>query len=231
KNLFLPVVLIALPALLVVRQPDLGTALLLSFGGIVLIFLSGARMSLFVGAIAIALVAIPVGWGALHDYQQDRVLTFLDPERDPQGTGYHIRQSKIALGSGGLTGKGYLQGTQSHLNFLPEMHTDFIFTMFAEEFGLFGSLFLLGLYAALIVFGNFTASQSRSHFGRLVASGATTVVFLYVFINIAMVMGLLPVVGVPLPLVSFGGSATLTVMFALGLIMNVAVHSKVRLDR
>lgn len=231
SSLIEPVLLMLLPVALVVRQPDLGTSLLLMAGGITMIFLSGMRLWLFAAGGAAALAAIPIGWQFLRDYQKDRVLTFLDPSRDPLGAGYHITQSKIALGSGGLSGKGYLQGTQSHLNFLPEMHTDFIFTMLAEEWGLIGGLALLGAYMIILIYGVVVSMRARSQFGRMLAMGLSMTVFLYVFINVAMVMGLLPVVGVPLPLVSHGGSATLTVMIAFGLILSVAVHSEVTIAR
>jgi rod shape determining protein RodA len=172
-----------------------------------------------------------VAWNLLHDYQKNRVLTFLDPERDPLGSGYHILQSKIAFGSGGVFGKGYLLGTQSHLNFLPEKQTDFIFTMLAEEFGLMGALTLLLIYAVLIGYGFAIALRSRSHFGRLMAMGLTFNLFLFVFINTAMVMGIIPVVGVPLPLISYGGTAMLTVLIGFGLIMSVYVHRDARIGR
>ncbi|MGD8326925.1 MAG: rod shape-determining protein RodA [Sphingomonadales bacterium] len=231
SSLIEPVLLMLLPVALVVRQPDLGTSLLLMAGGITMIFLSGMRMWLFIAGGTAALAAIPIGWQFLRDYQKDRVLTFLDPSRDPLGAGYHITQSKIALGSGGLSGKGYLQGTQSHLNFLPEMHTDFIFTMLAEEWGLIGGLILLSAYMIVLIYGVVVSMRARSQFGRMLAMGLSMTVFLYIFINVAMVMGLLPVVGVPLPLVSYGGSATMTVMIAFGLILSVAVHSEVTIAR
>ena len=167
----------------------------------------------------------------MHDYQRKRVLTFLNPESDPSGSGYHIMQSMIALGSGGLLGKGYGLGSQSQLNFLPEKQTDFIFTMLAEEWGLLGGLALLALYTLVMVYGYFIAFRSRSHFGRLLALGIVVNLFLYVFINTAMVMGLIPVVGVPLPLVSYGGTAMLTVMFGSGLLMSVYVHRDARIGR
>lgn len=232
SSLIEPVLLMLLPVALVIRQPDLGTSLLLMAGGITMIFLSGMHLRLFAAGAGIALVAIPLSWKfLLRDYQKDRVLTFLDPSRDPLGAGYHITQSKIALGSGGMSGKGYLQGTQSHLNFLPEMHTDFIFTMLAEEWGMIGGLVLLGAYMVVLIYGIVVSMRSRSQFGRMLAMGLSMTVFLYLFINVAMVMGLLPVVGVPLPLVSWGGSATLTVMIAFGLILSVAVHSEVTIAR
>jgi len=224
-----PLLLIALPALLVLKQPDLGTAGMLIMGGGALFFAAGVRLWKFTVLIAGGLAAIPVGWNMLHDYQKNRVLTFIDPERDPLGAGYHILQSKIAFGSGGVFGKGFLLGTQSHLNFLPEKQTDFIFTMLAEEFGLVGVLTLLLIYAALIAYGFAIAMRSRSQFGRLLALGLTINLFLFVFINMAMVMGIIPVVGVPLPLISYGGTAMLTVLIGFGLVMNVYVHRDSRI--
>ena len=174
---------------------------------------------------------MPIAWRFLRDYQKNRIYTFLDPENDPLGAGYHSLQSKIAIGSGGTFGKGFLAGTQSHLSFLPERQTDFIFTMLAEEFGLVGGLGLLALYSLVFVYGYAIAFRSRSHFGRLLAFGITTNIFLYVFINTAMVMGLIPVVGVPLPLISYGGTSMLTVMFGFGLLMSVYVHRDTRIGR
>jgi rod shape determining protein RodA len=174
---------------------------------------------------------LPFAWHHLKDYQKNRILMFLNPESDPLGAGYHILQSKIALGSGGLFGRGFLEGTQSHLNFLPEKQTDFIFTMLAEELGLVGGLVLLGLYTLVFVYGFAIALRSRSHFGRLLGLGVTINFFLYVFINTAMVMGLIPVVGVPLPLISYGGTAMLTVMFGFGLLISVYIHRDTRIGR
>ncbi len=230
-HLIIPILMVGIPAYLVIRQPDLGTTALIAAGGIAVIFLGGARAWLFWGGFGAMLVGLPFLWGRLLDYQKDRILTFINPESDPLGAGYQIIQSKIALGSGGLTGKGFLQGTQSHLNFLPEMKTDFIFTVLAEEFGLVGGLTLLGLYSVLILYGLYASVMCRSNFGRLLAAGLTVTIFLYVFINVGMVMGILPVVGVPLPLVSYGGSAMLTVMVAYGLIFSVAIHRNVNLSR
>jgi rod shape determining protein RodA len=229
--LFPPLLLVAMPALLVLKQPDLGTAGMLIMGGGALFFAAGVRLWKFGVLLAAGLGAIPVAWNMLHDYQRNRVLTFLDPERDPLGSGYHILQSKIAFGSGGVFGKGYLLGTQSHLNFLPEKQTDFIFTMLAEEFGLMGALTLLVTYAVLIAYGFAIAVRSRSHFGRLLALGLTFNLFLFVFINTAMVMGIIPVVGVPLPLISYGGTAMLTVLIGFGLIMSVYIHRDSRFGR
>jgi rod shape determining protein RodA len=226
-----PLAMIGLPALLVLKQPDLGTAGMLIMGGGAMFFAAGVRLWKFGVLIAAGLAAIPVAWNLLHDYQRNRVLTFLDPERDPLGSGYHILQSKIAFGSGGVFGKGFLLGTQSHLNFLPEKQTDFIFTMLAEEFGLAGALTLLVIYAVLIAYGFAIALRSRSHFGRLLALGLTFNLFLFVFINTAMVMGIIPVVGVPLPLVSYGGTAMLTVLIGFGLIMSVYIHRDARIGR
>ena len=230
-QLLFPILLVATPTALVLRQPDLGTALLLLIGSAAMFFLAGVRIWKFVLVGLIGLASIPVGWSMLHTYQKKRIMTFLSPESDPLGSGYHILQSKIALGSGGVFGNGFMQGTQSHLRFLPEMQTDFIFTMYAEEFGLVGGLFLIALYAAIVIYGFAIAMRSRSHFGRLVAMGVITTFFLYVFMNIAMVMGLIPVVGVPLPLISYGGTAMMTVLIGFGLLMNVYIHRDMRISR
>jgi len=229
--LLVPAILIVLPCLLIIRQPDLGTALMLTAAGGVVIFLAGASKWLFIGGAAAAGAAIPLGIGLLRDYQKTRLLSFLNPESDPMGAGYQVIQSKIALGSGGVTGKGFLQGTQSHLNFLPEMKTDFIFTVLAEEFGLLGGLTVLVLYAVPIFYAVYVGVTCRNQFGRLLAGGLAVTVFLYVLINVAMVMGLLPVVGVPLPLISYGGSAMLTVMAVMGLILSVALNRRLIIPR
>ena len=231
RHLIVPLFIVAAPTALVLRQPDLGTALMLVFVGAGLMFVAGVRIWKFVVVGMAAIASVPVAWQFLRDYQKQRVLTFFDPESDPLGAGYHIIQSKIALGSGGLFGKGLLQGTQSHLSFLPEMQTDFIFTMLAEEFGLAGGLGLLFLYTVILIYGIAISVRCRSQFGRLVGIGATLTFFLYVFINIAMVMGLIPVVGVPLPLISYGGTAMLTVLVGFGLLMNVYVHRDVVIGR
>ena len=230
-QLLFPILLVAAPTALVLRQPDLGTSLLLLIGSAAIFFLAGVRIWKFILIGLIGLASIPVGWSMLHNYQKNRIMTFLSPESDPLGSGYHILQSKIALGSGGVFGNGFLQGTQSHLRFLPEMQTDFIFTMYAEEFGLVGGLFLIALYAAIVIYGFAIAMRSRSHFGRLVAMGVITTFFLYVFMNIAMVMGLIPVVGVPLPLISYGGTAMMTVLIGFGLLMNVYIHRDMQISR
>jgi len=187
------------------------------------------RYFLFAGILAASV--IPLAWQFLREYQKERILTFINPEADPLGAGYHILQSKIALGSGGLFGRGFMHGTQSHLNFLPEHQTDFIFTMLAEELGLIGALGLITLYIFLFGYGFAIALRSRNHFGRLLGIGLTTTLFLYVFINIAMVAGLVPVVGVPLPLVSYGGTAMMTVLASLGLLMSIYVHRDEQIGR
>lgn len=219
-----PLLLVAAPVALVLRQPDLGTALLLIAGAGIVFFVAGVSLWMFATVVGIAVPTIFFGYQFLHEYQQKRILTFLNPENDPLGAGYHILQSKIALGSGGVFGKGLLQGTQSHLNYLPEMRTDFIFSMLAEEFGMIGGLLLFALYVLLIAYGYAIAYRSRNHFGKLLAIGMTGVFFLYVFINVAMVMGLVPVVGVPLPLISYGGTSMLTLLIGFGLIMSTYLH-------
>ncbi len=231
RNLAVPLLLIVLPAALVIRQPDLGTTLLMVAGGVTVMFLAGVPRRVFaVGALG-AIAAGVVGYYQLRDYQKKRILTFLDPSTDPLGAGYHIQQSKIALGSGGLSGKGFRQGTQAHLEFLPEGDTDFIATVLAEEFGFIGAVTMLALYTMVIIYGFIIALTARSQFARLLALGVTTTFFLYVFINLAMVMGLIPVVGVPLPLVSYGGSAVMTLMLGMGLLMCVHVHKYVPISR
>ena len=226
-----PALLVLLPAALVMKQPDLGTAMMLVLTGGAIFFLVGVRWWKFALVLAAGGAAVPVLWRFLKDYQKARIASFLNPESDPLGAGYHSLQSKIAIGSGGLFGKGFLMGSQSHLSFLPERQTDFIFTMLAEEFGLVGGLVLLGLYTLVFVYGFAIAFRSRSHFGRLLALGVTVNFFLYVFINTAMVMGLIPVVGVPLPLISYGGTSMLTVMYGFGLMMCVYVHRDARIGR
>lgn len=217
--------LIAAPAALVMLQPDLGTALSITFGGVVVMFLAGVRLWLFAGAALATIAAMPLAWSMLHEYQRKRVLIFLDPATDPRGAGYHIMQSKIAIGSGGLSGKGYLGGTQSHLDYLPELHTDFIFATMAEEWGLLGGLFILIGFGIILAWGIVTALRAKGQFQRLLALGLTATLFFYLAINMMMVMGLAPVVGIPLPLISYGGSAMMTVMILLGLIMGIARHN------
>ena len=230
-NLIVPALMILAPAGLVMKQPDLGTAVMLGLIGAAIFFAAGVRLWQFAMVIGGGLAATPFAWHFLRPYQKQRILTFLDPESDPLGSGYHIIQSKIALGSGGIFGKGFLQGTQSHLNFLPEKQTDFIFTMFAEEFGLIGGLALLGLFTLIIAYCVAISLRIQSQFGRLLAFGVAATFFFYLFINTAMVMGILPVVGVPLPLVSHGGTAMLAVMIGFGLVMSANIHRDTRIGR
>jgi len=224
-RLALALAMIAAPVVLVLMQPNLGTATLLALCGALLLFLAGLSWYWIVPAVAAVIVAVPTAWQfALHDYQKQRVMTFLDPSTDALGAGWNITQAKIALGSGGIVGKGFLMGTQSRLNFLPEKETDFIFTMVGEEFGFFGTMALLAIFAVVIYYGLQTAMRARSQFGRLLAMGITVNFFLYIMINGLMVMGLIPVVGIPMPLISYGGTAMMTVMFGFGLLMSVHVH-------
>ncbi len=214
--------LIGVPAAIVMKQPDLGTALMICAGGATVMFLAGIPLRLFIGGGLAAAVAIPLAVNfLLHDYQRNRVLIFLDPESDPLGTGYHISQSKIAIGSGGIWGKGFLQGTQSHLDYLPEGHTDFVFATMAEEWGLVGGCLLILAFLLVIRWGVEVGQRAQSRFARLTAAGLATTIFFYVAINLAMVMGLAPVVGIPLPLVSFGSSAQMTVLLCLGILMSI----------
>ncbi|MBP6809710.1 MAG: rod shape-determining protein RodA [Chromatiaceae bacterium] len=217
-------ILTAVPAVLIARQPDLGTALLVGSAGAFVLFLAGLSWRLIALLVAIAAALAPLLWSQMLDYQKNRVLTLFDPESDPLGTGYHIIQSKIAIGSGGVYGKGWGLGTQSHLEFLPERSTDFIFAVLGEELGLFGVLALLGIYLFIIFRGLYIASQSQDAFGLLLAGGLTLVFFVYLFVNTGMVSGLLPVVGVPLPLVSYGGTSMVTILAGFGLIMAVHTH-------
>ncbi len=221
SSLVQPAIMIAIPMGLVMLQPDLGTALSIAFGGIIVIFLAGARMSLFVGGGVALAAAIPIAIGFLHDYQRRRILIFLDPEADPLGAGYHITQSKIAIGSGGLSGKGFLSGTQSHLQYLPELHTDFIFATMAEEWGFLGMLFVLACYVIIVGWSIGVALKCKTQFARLLAMGLACTLFFYIFINLAMVMGFAPVVGIPLPLMSYGGSAMMTAMILLGIMLSI----------
>jgi rod shape determining protein RodA len=224
--------MIAMPAFLVLKQPNLGTTIILVADGISILFLAGLSWWWIAPAFAAVGTAVPLAWRFfLHDYQKQRVMTFLDPESDALGAGWNITQAKIAIGSGGLTGKGYLQGSQSRLNFLPEKHSDFIVTNYAEEFGFVGSIALLLLFTIVIGYGVQTAMAARSQFGRLVAMGVTLNFFFYILINGAMVMGMIPVVGIPMPLLSYGGTAMLSVMFGFGLLMSVHVHRQVEIPR
>jgi rod shape determining protein RodA len=224
-------VLIGIPAGLIFIQPDLGTAMMVILGGITVMFLAGIPLRLFVGGAAAMAVAGPIAFSFLHEYQRQRVLIFMNPEQDPLGAGYHITQSKIAIGSGGVAGRGYLQGTQSHFAFLPEPHTDFIFATMAEEWGLLGGLFLIVSFALILHWGMKVAIDAKDRFARLAAAGLTSTIFFYVAINLMMVMGLAPVVGIPLPLFSYGGSAMLTIMLCLGMLMSIDRQSRLEARR
>jgi rod shape determining protein RodA len=221
-------VLIGFPAGLVLLQPDLGTALMIVAGGLTVAFLAGLPLRLFVGGALALAAALPVALSMMHEYQRNRVNIFLNPESDPLGTGYHIIQSKIAIGSGGLFGKGFLAGTQSHLDYLPEGHTDFVFATMAEEWGLAGGVFLILAFLFLVRWGMGVATKANTRFARLAAAGLATTIFFYFAINLMMVMGLAPVVGIPLPLVSFGGSAMMTVMLCVGILMALEREKKRR---
>jgi len=226
RRLLVAAVLIVVPVLLIAKQPDLGTSLLVASAGIFALFLAGISWRLIAGLSVAAAAAAPVVWYLMRDYQRQRVLTFLDPEKDPLGAGYHIIQSKIAIGSGGLYGKGWLNGTQSQLDFLPERHTDFIFAVLSEEFGLIGVLMLLALYLFVIMRGLYIATRAQDTFTRLLAGSLTLVFFVYLFVNTGMVSGLLPVVGVPLPLVSYGGTSLVTLMAGFGILMSIHTHRR-----
>jgi rod shape determining protein RodA len=219
-------VLIALPVWLIKRQPDLGTALMIGAAGFYVLYLAGLSWKIMLGLAAVAGASAPLVWSHLHDYQQERILTFIDPARDPLGAGYHSSQASIALGSGGVIGKGWLNGTQTHLDFLPERHTDFIFAVFGEEFGLIGNTVLLVLYLLLIGRALVITGNASTLFTRLLAGAITLMFFTYAFVNMAMVSGLLPIVGVPLPLVSYGGTALVSLFIGLGILMNVQANRK-----
>lgn len=219
-------VLMLLPVALIVKQPDLGTALLISASGFFVFFFAGLSWRFMVGIAAAIAATIPMIWPMLHEYQRKRVLTLIDPSQDPLGAGYHIIQATIAMGSGGLAGKGWLNGTQSRLDFLPERHTDFIFAVFGEEFGLLGNLLLMLLFFLIIARGLVIAANAQSFFGRLLAGSITLTFFSYAFVNMGMVSGILPVVGVPLPLVSYGGTSLVTLMVGFGILMSIQTHKK-----
>ena len=224
RYLFAPIIALIAPILLVATQPDLGTSILIAAGGVVVAWLAGVRIKFFAYSLILFLSLLPVAISFLKPYQKSRILTFLNPERDPLGAGYQIIQSKIAIGSGGLFGKGFLNGSQSYLDYLPEKHTDFIFTLFSEEFGFFGSLSILALYALIISriikIGNIT----RSTFGKLYCYSFATAFFIYVVVNMMMVLGLLPIVGSPLPIMSYGGSSMMAIMFGLGIVMSCKIY-------
>ena len=231
SRMIIPAIITLIPVALVIVQPDLGTAIIILIGAGSIFWIVGINYKYFIGTFLLLCASIPVGWQYLHNYQKERVFTFFNPERDPLGNGYHIMQSKIALGSGGFSGKGFLEGTQSHLDFLPEMHTDFIFTMYGEEFGFIGTFLLLIIYLSIILVSFNLAVKSRSSFGKYVSCGLIFLFFSHVFINIGMVMGLLPVVGVPLPLISYGGSSMLATMIGFGLIMNCYINRDIILAK
>ena len=226
KNIIISIVILILPILLVISQPDLGTSILIAMSGIIVMWLAGFNIKYFVYSGLALVVSLPFVISILKPYQKLRVLSFFNPDRDPLGAGYQIIQSKIAVGSGGLTGKGYLKGTQSYLEFLPEKHTDFIFTLFSEEHGFVGSLILLILYAVLIFRILNIGSKSRSYFGKLFCYGFGSAIFVYVAVNMSMVLGLLPIVGSPLPIMSYGGSSMLATMIGLSIVMSTKIHSK-----
>ena len=226
KYLLQPIILLLIPCYLVITQPDLGTAILIAGSGLAIIWLAGLNLKYFVYSGLILMVSLPFVISILKPYQKSRILTFFNPERDPLGAGYQIIQSKIAIGSGGFLGKGFLQGTQSYLEFLPEKHTDFIFTLFSEEFGFVGSIILIFLYALLIYRIIRIGFLSRSFFAKLYCFGFASALFLYIFVNIAMVLGLLPIVGAPLPIMSYGGSSMLSIMLGLSIVMSCKIYSR-----
>tara|TARA_B100000900_G_scaffold140487_1_gene119034 strand:+ start:147 stop:1271 length:1125 start_codon:yes stop_codon:yes gene_type:complete len=226
KNILLSMAILILPILLVVSQPDLGTSILIAISGLIVLWLAGFNIKYFIYSGLALVISLPFVISMLKPYQKLRVLTFFDPDRDPLGAGYQIIQSKIAVGSGGLTGKGFLKGTQSYLEFLPEKHTDFIFTLFSEEHGFIGSVVLLILYAIVIFRILNIGSNSRSYFGKLFCYGFGSAIFVYVTVNMAMVLGLLPIVGSPLPIMSYGGSSMLATMIGLSIVMSTKIHNK-----
>jgi len=226
KYIFIPFLSFMIPAFLVASQPDLGTAVLIAISGLIVIWLTGFKIKYFLYSFFVLFCLIPIGISFLKPYQKTRILTFLNPERDPLGAGYQIIQSKIAVGSGGIFGKGFLQGSQSYLDYLPEKQTDFIFTLFSEEFGFIGSLILLTIYALIIYRIAVIGSESRNNFARLFCFGFAAAFFVYVTVNMAMVLGLLPIVGAPLPIMSYGGSSMLSIMVGLGIVMSCKIHNQ-----
>jgi rod shape determining protein RodA len=226
RDYLIAAVMMAVPVLLVVKQPDLGTALLICAAGFFVIFLAGLSWRILIGLTAGAMACLPLMWSMLHDYQRQRVLTLLDPNQDPLGAGYHTIQAAIALGSGGFFGKGWLNGTQAHLDFLPERSTDFIFAVFSEEFGLFGNLILVTLFLFVIGRGMFITFNASTLFERLTAGAITLTFFTYVAVNMGMVSGVLPVVGVPLPLISYGGTSLVSLLFGMGILMSIHTHKR-----
>ena len=231
KFLIQPIILLIIPCYLVIKQPDLGTSLLIAGSGIAIIWLAGLNIKYFFYSGILLLVSLPFAISILKPYQKSRILTFFNPDRDPLGAGYQIIQSKIAIGSGGFFGKGFLKGTQSYLEFLPEKHTDFIFTLFSEEFGFMGSIILLTLYVLLIYRIISIGFFVRSFFAKIYCFGFASAIFLYVFVNIAMVLGLLPIVGAPLPIMSYGGSSMLSIMLGLSIVMSCKIYSQDQISR
>ncbi len=226
KYIFIPIFALSIPVALVAAQPDLGTAVLILFGGLAVIWLTGFRIKFFLYSFFVSICLIPIVISFLKPYQKSRILTFLNPERDPLGAGYQIIQSKIAVGSGGIWGKGFLQGSQSYLDYLPEKHTDFIFTLFSEEFGFVGSIMLLFIYVMIIYRITVIGNQSKNNFAKLYCFGFAAAFFVYVAVNMSMVLGLLPIVGAPLPIMSYGGSSMLSIMFGLGVVMSCKIHQQ-----
>ena len=226
KNYFVAALLLAVPVLFILRQPDLGTALLITASGFYVLFLAGLSWRIMLTLLVGALASMPVLWSSMHDYQRQRILTLFDPTQDMLGTGYHTIQATIAVGSGGIFGKGYLNGTQTHLDFLPERTTDFAFAVYAEEFGLFGNLILLGLYLFIIARGFVITANASTYFTRLMAGSITLTFFTYAFVNMGMVSGILPVVGVPLPLISYGGTSMVTLLLGFGMLMSIHTQKK-----
>jgi rod shape determining protein RodA len=227
RYLFIPLIALIAPLLLVATQPDLGTSILIAAGGIIVAWLAGVRVKFFAISGLVLITLLPVAISFLKPYQKSRILTFLNPERDPLGAGYQIIQSKIAIGSGGLFGKGFLNGSQSYLDYLPEKHTDFIFTLFSEEFGFFGSFFILILYTIIVSRIIKIGNQTRSNFGKLYCYSFATAFFIYVVVNMMMVLGLLPIVGSPLPIMSYGGSSMMAIMFGLGIVMSCKIYKDI----
>ena len=226
KNLSIAVIIIVIPALLIAKQPDLGTALLITSSGVIAIFLSGIKLThIFLGT-GLVIGAIPLLWSYMYEYQKSRILSFFSPNTDALGSGYHLAQSKISLGSGGLFGKGYMNGTQSQLDFLPENHTDFIFSAFGEEFGFFGVFILITLYVLVALRGMSISIKATDNFSRILSATLILTIFLYVLVNVGMVVGILPIVGAPLPFMSYGGTSMLTVFAALGIIMSIKSHQR-----
>jgi rod shape determining protein RodA len=228
QNSIIPLIIIIIPFLFVLFQPDLGTSIMILLLGLSIMFASGVRIWKFMLGFIVFLISMPFFWDSIQPYQQKRVISFLNPELDPMGAGYHLIQSKIALGSGGVIGKGFLQGTQSYLDYLPEKQTDFIFTLIGEEFGFIGMIFILILFMLIIAISYYISFNSNNVFGKILSVGVSINIFLYVLLNTAMITGLMPIVGVPLPLISYGGTALLSIMISFGLLMNISVYGHLK---